>query len=62
MHDQYGLNKMILKSGITQSVDQQAAGLIMWVPCCLIYVTGAMYLLLHWFKQKEETVAYSNKI
>lgn len=62
MHDQYGLNKMILKSGITQSVDQQAAGLIMWVPCCLIYVTGAMYLLLHWFKQKEETVAYSNKL
>lgn len=62
IHDEYGLNKTILKSGITQPVDQQAAGLIMWVPCCLIYVTGAMYLLVHWFKQKEETVAYPNKI
>lgn len=62
MHDEYGLNKMIVRSGITQSVDQQAAGLIMWVPCCLIYVTGAMYLLVNWFKQKEENVAYSNKI
>jgi len=56
MHDEYGLNQIILKSGITQSTDQQAAGLIMWVPCCLIYVTGAMYLLVQWFKQKEETM------
>ena len=62
MHDEFGLNKMILQSGATQSTDQQAAGLIMWVPCCLIYVTGAMYLLVHWFKQKEEAVAYSNKL
>jgi cytochrome c oxidase assembly factor CtaG len=53
MHDNYGLNKIILRSGITQSTDQQAAGLIMWVPCCLIYVTGIMYLLVQWFKQKE---------
>ncbi|HWI91602.1 MAG TPA: cytochrome c oxidase assembly protein [Flavisolibacter sp.] len=62
MHDEYGLNKMISRSGITQSADQQAAGLIMWVPCCLIYVTAALYLLIHWFKQKEEAIAYSNKI
>jgi len=63
MHDEYGLNKIILQQWrITQSNDQQAAGLIMWVPCCLIYVSGAMYLLVHWFKQKEETIAYSNKL
>jgi cytochrome c oxidase assembly factor CtaG len=62
MHDEYGLNRMILNSGITQSTDQQAAGLIMWVPCCLIYVTGAMYLLVHWLKQKDEAVIYSNKL
>jgi cytochrome c oxidase assembly factor CtaG len=59
MHDGYGLNKIIVRSGITQLVDQQAAGLIMWVPCCLIYVTGITYLLVRWFKQKEETIAYS---
>lgn len=55
-HDAYGLNKLILQNGITQATDQQAAGLIMWVPCCLVYVSGAMYLLAHWFKQKEEVV------
>ena len=54
MHDEYGLNKMILQDWkITQSIDQQAAGLIMWVPCCLIYVTGAIYLLVHWFSSVE---------
>jgi len=63
MHDPYGLNKIIVEDwGMTQSIDQQAAGLIMWVPCCLIYVTGAMYLLVHWFKQKEEIIAYSKEL
>ncbi|MGZ3922856.1 MAG: cytochrome c oxidase assembly protein [Flavisolibacter sp.] len=60
MNDGYGLNKIILNNWhITQSTDQQAAGLIMWVPCCLIYVTGAMNLLVHWFKQKEEIIAFT---
>jgi cytochrome c oxidase assembly factor CtaG len=59
MHDEFGLNKTIVRDwGITQSIDQQASGLIMWVPCCLIYVTGAMYLLVYWFKEKEETIPY----
>ncbi len=54
MQDSYGLNKIILQQwGITQAVDQQAAGLVMWVPCCFIYITGAMYLLVQWFKQKD---------
>lgn len=53
-HDVYGLNAVILnKWGLTPLVDQQAAGLVMWVPCCLIYVAGALYLLVHWFNQKE---------
>jgi len=63
MHDEFGLNKTIVGDwGITQSVDQQAAGLIMWVPCCLIYLAGAMYLLVHWFKEKEETISYPKQI
>lgn len=54
-HDAYGLNSVILQQwGITQTSDQQAAGLIMWVPCCLIYVSGAMYLLIQWFRQGDE--------
>jgi putative membrane protein len=54
MHDKYDLNKTILQNGITQAIDQQAAGLIMWVPCCFIYVTAAMYLLVRWFNHKED--------
>lgn len=54
MHDMYGLNKIITNQwNLSQVADQQIAGLIMWVPCCLIYVSGAMYLLFNWFSGKE---------
>lgn len=35
--------------GLTPKSDQQAAGLIMWVPCCFVYLTGCIYLLQQWF-------------
>lgn len=38
--------------GITQADDQQMAGLIMWVPCCFIYLSGAMILLKKWMDEK----------
>lgn len=31
--------------------DQQAAGLIMWVPCCFVYLSGCLYLLYRWFAE-----------
>lgn len=34
--------------------DQQIGGLIMWVPCCLVYLSASMYLLIRWFSPKEE--------
>jgi cytochrome c oxidase assembly factor CtaG len=37
---------------ISATVDQQMAGLIMWVPCCLIYLTASMALLIKWFDVK----------
>jgi cytochrome c oxidase assembly factor CtaG len=40
-------------SGIT-AADQQIGGLIMWVPCCFIYLFASMYLLIRWFSGKEE--------
>lgn len=53
--NEYGFNQIITEQwGFTQLKDQQAAGLIMWVPCCLIYVSGAMYLLMQWFEDKEQ--------
>ncbi len=39
--------------GLTQSTDQQLAGLFMWVPGCILYVTGAMALIARWVYQIE---------
>ena len=34
---------------ITQMGDQEAAGLIMWVPACIIYITNSMVILARMF-------------
>jgi putative membrane protein len=39
---------------ISAAIDQQMAGLIMWVPCCLIYLTASIILLINWFEEKQE--------
>lgn len=50
----YAYPQTVMHAGFTQVIcdtpahgadDQQTAGLIMWVPCCFIYLTGALYLL-----------------
>lgn len=38
--------------GFTTSVDQQAAGLIMWVPACFIYITNIMVTLGGYYKNQ----------
>ena len=35
--------------GISAVVDQQAAGLIMWVPACIVYITNVMLVLASYF-------------
>lgn len=40
--------------GISPASDQQIAGLIMWVPGCLLYATAAIILMLQWFKDEEK--------
>jgi cytochrome c oxidase assembly factor CtaG len=47
---------MLIKNnlGISSAMDQQIAGLIMWVPCCFVYLAGCMFLLKRWYNQKEE--------
>lgn len=53
--DVYGFSSLIRNSwGMTPAVDHQVAGLIMWVPGCLIYLSGALYLLNEWFREKDE--------
>jgi putative membrane protein len=34
--------------------DQQTGGLIMWVPCCFIYLSASMCLLIRWFSKQEK--------
>ncbi len=53
-NDPYFLNPIIQKQWhISQADDQQAAGLIMWVPCCMVYLTGALLLLKSWFNAPD---------
>lgn len=52
--DMYGYLPVIRNGwGISAAADQQMAGLIMWVPCCFIYLSASMYLLVKWFDRKE---------
>lgn len=54
MTDSYGyLNLIRNQWKISAGIDQQAAGLIMWVPCCFIYLTASMAILITWFDRKE---------
>ena len=38
---------------ITAETDQQAGGLIMWVPACFIYLTDIMISLAQWYRTAE---------
>lgn len=55
----YGMNDVSMTGmsfnpwGLSPATDQQAAGLIMWVPCCFVYLCGCLYLLRRWFAAKE---------
>lgn len=51
--DQAILNFFQFNMGITPDVDQEAAGLIMWVPACLIYLTIIMILIARWYSKPE---------
>jgi putative membrane protein len=42
--------------GISAAMDQQIGGLLMWVPCCLIYLAAIMAMFARWYSA-EETAA-----
>lgn len=42
--------------------DQQAAGLIMWVPCCFVYLGGCLYLLMRWFAERPDQTGAFDKL
>ena len=33
--------------------DQQTGGMIMWVPCCFVYLSASMFLVVKWLTGKE---------
>ncbi len=47
------LNVIINNWGITPEVDQEMAGLIMWVPACIVYLTNILISLAKWYKAPE---------
>lgn len=42
---------------ISLADDQEAAGLIMWVPCCFLYLGSCIYLLFRWLSAKPADVS-----
>lgn len=35
--------------GLPAALDQQIGGLLMWVPCCLVYLTAIMAMFARWY-------------
>jgi cytochrome c oxidase assembly factor CtaG len=51
--DAYSLRYFCTQLGLTPQVDQQLAGLMMWVPCCLLYLSTIAFSLLRWYSTPE---------
>lgn len=49
LYPAYALRAPLL--GLDPIVDQQLAGLLMWVPSCLPYLAGGLWLLVHGFER-----------
>lgn len=43
--------------GLTPIEDQQAAGLIMWIPASLAYLVAALFILRRWLQSSEQDAA-----
>jgi cytochrome c oxidase assembly factor CtaG len=52
--DSYGVLAGLRAAGLTPHTDQQIAGLIMWMPCCVLYLSSIGGVLLRWFGGTEE--------
>ena len=57
-HDAYGILPMIRDQwGISAAMDQQIGGLLMWVPCCLVYLIAIMAMFARWYGEEHSAVA-----
>jgi len=56
--DTYGILPAIRDSwGISAAMDQQIGGLLMWVPCCFVYLTAIMAMFARWYGEERNAVA-----
>jgi len=52
--DVYGMLPVIRNRwGISASMDQQIGGLLMWVPCCMVYLTAIMAMFGRWYAEER---------
>jgi putative membrane protein len=53
-HDPFGALSFVRSQwGITPKLDQQLAGLLMWVPGCLVYLTAMLTRVAAWYAETE---------
>jgi len=58
--DPLGILPLIRQNwGLTPSADQQLGGLMMWVPACLIYLSGVLGQLARWYGGSDEAETIS---
>ena len=55
--DPYGVRFLCHLLGLTPLVDQQLGGLLMWVPCCLLYLVTVAAVLARWYAAPEAAAA-----
>jgi cytochrome c oxidase assembly factor CtaG len=51
--DSFGVLAELRGAGLTPRADQQIAGLIMWMPCCVLYLIGIGGVLVRWYGAGE---------
>lgn len=53
--DAYAVARLIRNDwGISAAMDQQIGGLLMWVPCCFVYLTAIMAMFARWYGSEEK--------
>ncbi len=56
--DRLGVMNLLRQDwGLTPLVDQQIGGLMMWVPACMVYLSGVLGLLIRWYASEEDEAA-----
>lgn len=56
--DVYGILATIRNQwGISPALDQQIGGLLMWVPCCFVYLAATLVMFARWYgEERSESV------